>query len=93
MEPEDVYEKMDYEGGFWELVSHSGTDFLKGTPFEDKITLIEEAAQLADAISDYFESLSEEDEEDWDALDEDDDEGEEDWDVLDEDDDEGEEEE
>lgn len=63
MEPEEVYEKMDYEGGFWELVAHSGTDFLKGTPFEGKIALIEEAAELAREAQDYFESIAEDEEE------------------------------
>lgn len=61
MEPEEVFEKMDYEGGFWELVSHSGTDFLKGTEFEDKIPVIQEAYSLARIISTYFESISEDD--------------------------------
>ena len=69
MEPEEVYAKMDYEGGFWELIAHSGTDFLKGTPFEGKIALIEEAHDFARVIAAYFESISEDSEEDYDEYD------------------------
>ena len=58
MKPTEVYAKMDWEGGFWELVQHSGTGFLVGTPYEDKIDLIRQAANLAFEISNYFEDIA-----------------------------------
>lgn len=58
-EARDRYDKMDYEGGFWEYVAHSGTSILDGTPFEAHKAMIVAAEDVARRYEQWLDEHSE----------------------------------
>lgn len=54
-EAAERYNKMDWEGGFWDYWAHSGSSILDGTPFEIHADLLREADKIAQDFADWLE--------------------------------------